>query len=227
LSAEYISSDFSLHQIFHYNQVGISQVMISLPYSESCERNKEPILEVLLQLLPHYGKILEIGSGTGQHLVHFAPRIPGLIWQPSDRDEYLQGLLARVEQEGSQNILPPIKLDVLEQWPGGVFEAAYSANTAHIMSWDAVCAAFAGIGTHLAEGGLYCLYGPFNSDGRFTSDSNRQFDRHLQSQDPKMGLRDIEALEIQAKSNEMNLHGQFPMPANNQLLVFRKKRSGE
>ena len=118
--------------------------MTPLPYSESCERNKTPILKVLQQLLPSSGKILEIGSGTGQHIVHFAPYFPVLQWQPSDRDEYLQGLTARVVQEGSPNILPPIKLDVLESWPDRVFDAVYSANTAHIMGWHAVCATFAG-----------------------------------------------------------------------------------
>ena len=197
--------------------------MIPLPYSESCERNKAPILEVLRHLLPSSGKILEIGSGTGQHIVHFAHHFPLLQWQPSDRDEHLQGLTARVGQEGSPNIFPPIKLDVLEQWPDGVFDAAYSANTAHIMGWDAVCATFAGLGAHLVAGGLYCLYGPFNQEGRFTADSNREFDRHLRSRDPQMGLRDIEALESLANNSKMVLQKQFPLPANNQILVFRKE----
>jgi len=196
--------------------------MTPLPYSESCERNKAPILEVLQRLLPSGGNILEIGSGTGQHIVHFAPHFPALQWQPSDRDAYLQGLTARVQREGSPNILPPVKLDVLEQWPEGIFDAAYSANTAHIMGWDAVCATFTGLGAHLAVGGLYCLYGPFNQDGRFTSDSNRVFDSHLRSRDPEMGLRDLEALDSLASRNQMIFQKQFSMPANNQILVFRK-----
>jgi cyclopropane fatty-acyl-phospholipid synthase-like methyltransferase len=197
--------------------------MSPLPYSESCDRNKVPILEVLLQLLPGDGKILEIGSGTGQHVVHFAPKFPGLNWQTSDRDEYLQGLIARVKQEGSQNILPPIKLDVLETWPDKDFDAVYSANTAHIMGWDAVCATFAGVGAHLTHGGVYCLYGPFNQGGEFTSDSNREFDRHLRNLDPRMGLRDIEALDSQAKANQMIFRQKYCLPANNQILVFQKK----
>jgi SAM-dependent methyltransferase len=197
--------------------------MIPLPCSESCERNKAPILEVLRQLLPSSGKILEIGSGTGQHIVHFAQFLPALQWQPTDRDEYLQGLIARVKQDGSPNILPPIRLDVLEPWPDGIFDAAYSANTAHIMGWDAVCATFTGLGVHLAPGGLYCLYGPFNQDGRFTADSNREFDSHLRCRDPQMGLRNVEALESLANRSQMVLQKQFPLPANNQILVFRKK----
>ena len=199
--------------------------MIPLPYSESCERNKAPILEVLQQILPSDGNILEIGSGTGQHIVHFAPHFPVLQWQPSERDDYLQGLTARVQREGSPNILPPIELDVLEQWPEGIFNAAYSANTAHIMGWDAVCAMFVGLGVRLAEGGSYCLYGPFNQDGRFTADSNRVFDLQLRSRDQEMGLRDIEALESLANRSQMIFQKQFPMPANNQILVFRKKGS--
>ncbi len=201
------------------------QAMIPLPCSESCERNKGPILEVLRQLLPSCGRILEIGSGTGQHVVYFASHFPSLQWQPSDRDEYLPGLTARVEQGGSPNILPPIKLDVLEPWPEGLFDAVYSANTAHIMSWDAVCATFAGLGECLISGGLYCLYGPFNQDGHFTADSNRVFDRHLRSRDSEMGLRDLQALEELASLNQMVLQQKFSMPANNQILVFRKEGS--
>ncbi len=196
--------------------------MTQLPFSEACERNKAPILQVLKQILPSGGAVLEIGSGTGQHIVYFAQHFPGLQWQASDRDENLQGLTARLEQEGCPNILPPIELDVLEQWPDRVFDVVYSANTAHIMGWDAVCATFAGLGELLAPGGLYCLYGPFNQDGRFTSESNRKFDAHLRNGDSPMGLRDIEALEALADRHQMVLVNQIPMPANNQVLVFRK-----
>ena len=196
--------------------------MIPLPFSESCERNKAPILEVLLQFLPSAGKILEIGSGTGQHIVYFAPHFPVLQWQPSDREDNLPGLVDRVGQEGSPNILPPIELDVLEQWPKVDFDVAYSANTAHIMSWDAVCALFAGLGVQLVSGGLYCLYGPFNQGGRHTASSNREFDRHLRSRNPQMGLRDLGELESLANRNQMVLQKQIPMPANNQILVFQK-----
>ncbi len=196
--------------------------MTQPPFSEACERNKEPILQALKQILPSDGAVLEIGSGTGQHIVYFGPCFPGLQWQASDRDENLQGLTARLEQEGCPNVLPPIELDVLAPWPDRVFDVVYSANTAHIMGWDAVCATFAGLGEHLAPGGLYCLYGPFNQDGRFTSESNRKFDAHLRNGDSQMGLRDIEALEALADRHQMELVNQIPMPANNQVLVFRK-----
>lgn len=196
--------------------------IMQLPFAEACERNKQPILEVLSRVLPADGRILEVGSGTGQHVVFFAPRFPGLIWQPSDRGENLAGISLRLEHEGAENILPPIELDVLEKWPEQEFAAAFSANTAHIMAWESVCAMFAGLGRQLASGGVFCLYGPFNQGGIFTAPSNAQFDRQLRARVPHMGLRDIEALESLAESHQMNLELQVTMPANNQLLVFRR-----
>ena len=132
-----------------------------LPFSDACERNREPILEVLLPRLPGRGIALEVGSGTGQHVVHFAPRFPRLSWQPSDRREHLPGLNARIREEGAPNILPAIELDVGGVWPDRRFAAVYSANTAHIMGWPAICDMFAGIGPRLDPGGAFLLYGPF------------------------------------------------------------------
>jgi SAM-dependent methyltransferase len=195
-----------------------------LPFAEACERNKTPILEALLSLLPARGHVLEIGSGTGQHVVHFAPRFDRLCWQPSDRPEYLAGLNARIRAEGPPNILPAIELDVFSAWPDREYAAVYSSNTAHIMSWPAVCAMFAGVGGRLAGGGAFCLYGPFNVDGGYTSASNREFDRALRARDPDMGLRDVESLDSLARERQMALTERLPMPANNQLLVFRNIR---
>ena len=194
------------------------------PFADACERNKGPILEVLRQVLPSRGRILEIGSGTGQHVVYFAPHFPGLLWQASDRRENLDGILFRLEQEGSSNVLPPIELDVLEQWPEQVFDSVFSANTSHIMGWDAVCAMFAGLELHLAPGGVLCLYGPFNQRGQFTAPSNEEFDLQLRARSPHMGLRDVEALESLAQRHQMSLELQYAMPANNQLLVFKMKK---
>jgi len=202
---------------------GVDASVTRLSFAEACERNKLPILDVLREVLPSRGRILEIGSGTGQHLVFFAPKFPGLQWQPSDCVEYLDGLFARLGQEGCENTLPPIELDVLAHWPEQVFDAVFSANTCHIMGWDAVCAMFAGLDSHLTPGGVLCLYGPFNQGGRFTSASNEEFDRQLKARSSKMGLRDVEALESLAESQQMGLAKQYSMPANNQLLVFRRK----
>jgi len=192
----------------------------ALPFSEACERNKEPILEALRPLLPNRGHVLEIGSGTGQHVVHFAPHRPNLTWQPTERREHLPGLNARIRLEGRFNILPAIELDAEGAWPDHQYVAVYSANTAHIMSWPAVCAMFAGVGRRLMRSGVFCLYGPFNAGGSHTAPSNAEFDRQLQARDPAMGLRDIEALDELARSSGLRLDQRRELPANNQLLVF-------
>jgi len=196
--------------------------MPNLPFSEACERNREPILEALGQVFPARGRVLEIGSCTGQHLVFFAPSFPEICWQPSDQLEYLEGLSARIRLEGSPNILEVIELDVTKEWPGQAFDAVYSSNTAHIMSWESVCAMFTGVGDCLLPGGVFCLYGPFNEGGRFTSASNEEFDRSLRARDPAQGIRDLEALESLALGQQMKLQQQFRLPANNCLLVFQK-----
>ena len=196
----------------------------TLPFAPACERNKQPILAVLRQVLPNNGTVLEIGSGTGQHVVHFAAYLPELQWQPADRPEYLPGLRHRLQVEGSANIHSPILLDVLEQWPDQVFDAVYSANTAHIMAWPAVCAMFAGVAPRLVMGGVFCLYGPFNEKGKFTAPSNAAFDVQLRRENPQMGLRDVESLESLAFDQQMSLKHRFQLPANNQLLVFRRKK---
>lgn len=196
-----------------------------LPFSDACERNKGPIWEVLEQHLPNRGFVLEIGSGTGQHVVYFAGKSKTVKWQPSDVAENLPGLEARIAAEGSDNIKPPIELDVnhdLSAWPERVLSAAYSANTAHIMDWSSVRAMFEGVGKKLKERGVFCLYGPFNEGGQYTSDSNRAFDLQLKSQDPEMGLRDVQSLEALAGKCNMHIVDQIRMPANNQTLVFRR-----
>ena len=197
--------------------------MSSIPFSSAAERNRQPILEVLRELLPDEGTVLEIGSGTGQHAVFFAQNLPGLTWQATDREENLAGLEARFLAEGNDRILPLLNLDVLsDPWPGRSYDAAYSANTAHIMSWEAVIAMFAGVGAHLVGGTRFCLYGPFNIDNRFTSPSNAQFDAHLREQDPQMGIRDMDAVENLANLHRMKLEQKVAMPANNFILVFQK-----
>ncbi len=198
----------------------------TLPFSDACERNKKPILEVLEKYFPKRGYVLEIGSGTGQHIVYFASSFPTVRWQPSDVPENIPDLTARVEAEGGDNIKTPMALDVLKDdisaWPERILTAAFSANTAHIMSWPAVRAMFAGLGTKLKPRGIFCLYGPFNEGGKYTSDSNRSFDMQLKSQDPDMGLRDVQSLETLASKNDISLIDRVPMPANNMTLVFSR-----
>jgi cyclopropane fatty-acyl-phospholipid synthase-like methyltransferase len=194
-----------------------------LPFAPACERNKQPILEVLQQVLPPSGRVLEIGSGTGQHVVHFAENLPDLQWQPSEQSQNLAGLQARLDQQAGANVLSAIELDVAAAWPELDVVAIISANTAHIMSWPEVLGMFDGVARLLKPGGVFSLYGPFNSNGEYTSASNQQFDLQLKSQNPHMGLRDVTALEKLAQRRQMYLAQQVPMPANNQILLFRKQ----
>ncbi len=197
--------------------------MNTMPFSSAAERNRQPILEQLMKLLPQNGSVLEIGSGTGQHAVFFTQNMPGLMWQPSDREENLAGLETRFAAEGNENILPPIKLDVVhDSWPAYCYDAAYSANTAHIMAWEAVVAMFAGVSAHLDTGARFCLYGPFNIDNQFTSPSNAHFDASLRAEDSRMGIRDMAVIESLASLHEMKLEYKLAMPANNFILVFKK-----
>jgi hypothetical protein len=193
-----------------------------LPFSASCERNRNPILDALKQVLPEKGTVLEIGSATGQHVVYFAGNLPGLFWQPSDRSEYLPGLAQRLQVEGGANIAEPMELDVLAEWPDGPFAAIYSSNTVHIMNWQAVCAMFAGVARRLDPGSVFCLYGPFNEKGAFTAPGNEAFDGRLREENPEMGIRDLEALESLGMGHQLRILARFQLPANNQLLVFAK-----
>ncbi|MEJ8569458.1 DUF938 domain-containing protein [Elongatibacter sediminis] len=196
---------------------------LPLAWSEACDRNKQPILEVLLEVLPSRGRILEIGSATGQHVVHFAAALPGWVWQPSDQAAYLPDLEARLRAEGGVNIEPAITLDVARDFPEGPYDAVYSSNTSHIMSWPEVQAMFAGVGGVLRVEGLFCLYGPFNENGEFTAPSNAAFDRQLRQRNPSMGLRDLADLETLGRQHHLFLQQRFPLPANNQLLVFVRR----
>lgn len=197
--------------------------MNTTSYSSAAERNRQPILDQLCGLLPESGTVLEIGSGTGQHAVFFSRALAGLHWQPSDREVNLAGLKACFSDEGNERILPLLRLDVIhDPWPGHSYEAAYSANTAHIMPWDAVVAMFAGVAAHLEQGARFFLYGPFNIDNRFTSQSNALFDARLRSEEEHMGIRDMAAIESLANLHQLRLEHQLSMPANNFLLVFKK-----
>ena len=200
-----------------------AEIMNTKPYSSAAERNRQPILDQLGGLLPASGTVLEIGSGTGQHAVFFSRALPGLQWQPTDREVNLAGLEAYFSEEGNERILPLLQLDVIsDPWPGRSYEAAYSANTAHIMPWDAVVAMFAGVAAHLLPEARFFLYGPFNIDNRFTSESNALFDARLRSEGEHMGIRDMAAIESLANLHQMRLEYQLAMPANNFILVFRK-----
>jgi len=194
-----------------------------LPDAPATSRNRQPILEVLKDELSGCRSVLEIGSGTGQHAVWFGKALPGIEWQTSDVRANHDGIRAWIETSGLENVRDPLPLDVLsDPDPEGEFDAVFSANTAHIMSCDAVRAMFVLVGRVLAAGGPFCLYGPFKLGGDFTSESDAEFDASLKRQDPAMGIRDFEALDELARAAGLDRGGLLAMPANNFLAVWRK-----
>ena len=211
--------------------------MTSKPYSESCERNSAPILQVLQQHLGQARTVLEIGSGTGQHAVHFAAAMPWLRWQASDHCDYLPGIRQWLDETALPNTPAPLELQAvigegLQPLPplpvhDGVagFDAVFTANTLHIMGWEEVQALFAGLPSLMAPEGLLVAYGPFNYNGAFTSDSNRNFDGWLKGRDPRSGIRDFEAVDALARAQQLELREDVAMPANNRCLVWRRMRS--
>jgi len=195
-----------------------------LPMSEACERNKDPILGVLRMSFAEVRNVLEIGSGTGQHAVHFARYLSHLTWHPTEQLSYLPDLTARVQLEGSPNLRPPTVLDVRQSvWPVLSVDAVFTANTLHIMSWAEVTAMYRGIGEVLAPRGVLCVYGPFRYAGEYTSDSNRAFDGMLQERDPRSGLRDVNAVKELASSYGLELVADHDLPAFNRLLIFMRE----
>lgn len=193
------------------------------PFAESCEQNKHAILDILRQEFADAQKVLEIGSGTGQHAVFFTREMPHLIWQTSDVAEHHPGIQAWINELGPDKLQPPLTLNVAtDRWPDERYDAIFSANTVHIMGWSEVEKLFAGIGQVLATGGRFCLYGPFNVDGKFTSKSNAQFEIWLKSQNAKSGIRDKSELDALAGKAGLKRTADHNMPANNNILVWSK-----
>lgn len=193
------------------------------PFSESCEQNKHVILDVLRKEFANHKNVLEIGSGTGQHAAFFAPSLPHLHWQCSDRASTLSGINAWLNEASLETLLSPIELDVSSsQWPNKKYDAVFSANAVHIMSWQAVEAMFKGLKDCLDDSAVVCLYGPFNYAGKFTSDSNARFDQWLKQRNPLSGIRDIEALNKLAVQCHLTPSNDYEMPANNRILCWRK-----
>ncbi len=194
-----------------------------LTFSQPAENNRIDICDRLCDILKSSRHLVEIGSGTGQHAVYMGMRLPHLIWQTSDLAENLENVRARLTQEAPENVRHPIELDVSSHpWPVASCDVIYSANTVHIMSWAHVEHLFQGVGTTLEKGGILCLYGPYKYHGDFTTPSNQRFDQWLKGNDPVSGIRDFEAVDRLAQDQGLTLHKDYPMPANNQLLVWRR-----
>ena len=196
--------------------------MDTRPFSAAAERNREPILAVLKSVLPDQGHALQIGSGTAQHVTLFARELPDWQWQPSERPETLAELQAGLGplEDRPDNIQSPIALDVAAAWPNHRYDAIFSANTAHIMSWPEVEALFAGVARHLTDHGVFVLYGPFRFGGRILAESNAAFDQSLRLRDRAMGLRDVPMLDKLADSLGLTRSAELAMPANNHILLF-------
>ena len=213
--------------------------MPAKPFSQASENNKAPILSVLKNLFPGPTEILEIGSGTGQHAAHFCQRLPHVQWQPSDLAIHLDGIRLWREEANLNNFKPPVELDATSrQWPIESTDCIYTANTCHIMGWKEVQLFLARAGAVIRSQGYLCIYGPFNypktqnpnligDDGNekcdYTSESNARFDQWLKQRDPKSGIRDITAMNFQARKAGLVPFQDNEMPANNRLVVWQRE----
>jgi len=199
--------------------------------SEACERNKAPILAVLRDWLPSRARVLEVGSGSGQHAVHFCRQWPGLSRQPSDCAAALADLAERIALEGRSGLAPeaaladPLELDVdrQDQWPRERFDAVFSANTTHIMAASSLPRLIGGAAAVLEPAGLLLLYGPFHENGAATAASNAAFDAMLRARDPAMGVRDARDLRVLAQDAGLDPCADLPLPAQNRMLIFRRR----
>ena len=222
--------------------------MADKPYAPSCDRNREPILAVLRDHFASCRRVLEIGSGTGQHAVHFAAALPHLTWQTSDRAVNLPGIRAWLDEGRLPNTPPPLALDVGydpharrirgfaaprggatrasgRPFGASAYDAVFSANTLHIMGWEDVVRMFAGLADVIEADATLVVYGPFNYGGRYTSESNAAFDARLKAEDERQGLRDVEAVDALAQAIGFTKVEDRAMPANNRTLVWRRLQS--
>ena len=195
------------------------------PYSVACDNNRQPILEIIEVLFANCKEILEIGSGTGQHAVYFAEKLSHLIWHSSDMQENHAGIELWLSEAKLPNTPPPLILDVTRaHWPELKVDAVFCANTIHIIGWDSVKAMMAGVGKLLPDNGMLVLYGPFNYNNAYTSDSNARFDIWLKQRDPESGIRNFEDVEKLANAAGLYIQQDYAMPANNRLICWIKQQ---
>ena len=192
------------------------------PFSQSCENNKQPILQRIETIFHAPQTVWEIGSGTGQHGCYFAEKLPHLTWQTTDREENLSGINGWITDTRLPNLPKSLALNVTDQeWPCQYIDALFTANTLHIMHKHEVEFLFSGLRKYLTDNTTVCIYGPFNYRGQYTSQSNEQFDQWLKARDPESGIRDFEVIESLANKAGLLISDDFEMPANNRLLVFQ------
>lgn len=196
------------------------------PFAEACVRNRGPILDVLREALAGATRVLEVGSGTGQHAVWFAARLPQLVWQTSELPARHAGLRAWLDEAGLPNLPPPLTLDLAGAWPAARYDAVFTANTLHIVAWPLVERLFAGAARVLAPGGCFAVYGPFNYGGAYTAPGNAAFDQALRARDAASGIRDSAEVCALAARCGFRLERDVAMPADNRTLLWRRLSVG-
>lgn len=197
--------------------------MSELPFSQSCENNKDSILEILRAVYADRREVLEIASGTGQHATHFAAHMPWLQWQPTELQQHIPLLSPRCRSYTGDNLSPVQALDVRQApWPLAIPDALFTANSLHIMAFSAVESLFSALGQCGGDDQLFAIYGPFNYGGQYTSASNANFDQWLAQQHPDSAIRHFEDIERLATAAGFRLQADHAMPANNRLLVWRR-----
>lgn len=202
--------------------------MSEKPFAPATERNRQAILGVIRDEFRDRTLILELGSGTGQHAVHFAAELGHLTWQTSDVEENLDGIRAWLRDAELANVRQPLLLDVTTaSTPDQKYDGVFSANTAHIMSFEAVEKMFSLVGSALLDGGIFVLYGPFRQGGDFNTSSNARFHESLRQNHPSMGIRHLEDLDRLARTEGLLRTRLYAMPANNHIVVWTKAASGD
>lgn len=196
--------------------------MVNKPFAAAAKQNRDDILQILKQAFKHSNSVLEIGSGTGQHAAYFSQHLPHLTWQASDIKSMLEGIQLWLDDAALPNLPKAIELDVNGAWPTEKYDAAFASNIAHIMHWQDLEALFEGLSTTLSEDAIFCLYGPFNINGNYTSESNQRFDHWLKQRDAESGLRDKLQLDSLAIKNNLQPEKSWDMAANNKILSWRK-----
>lgn len=196
--------------------------MTHKPFSQACENNEDPILQIIRTVFYQPATVWEIGSGTGQHACYFAGHLPHVEWQPTDRSENIPGIRLWQEEAKLANLKPPLSLDVTDAvWPCSAIDALFTANTLHIMSWDDVQIFFDRLTEYLSPKAFICIYGPFNYNCAYTSDSNAFFDQWLKTQNRSSGIKNLEDILFLSISRGFSLLNDIAMPANNRLLVLQ------
>jgi len=200
--------------------------MINKTFSASCEQNKAIIYETIEPYLLDGIEVLEIGSGTGQHAIHFASMAPGINWQTSDLGENLTDIKAWIDDSQLPNLPEPLELDVSSQWIDKTYDLIFSANTFHIMNQDQVKQFLLRCTGCLISEGHLIVYGPFNYQESYTSPSNEQFDGWLKSRDPQSGIKNFEWINTIANQSGLQLVNDIAMPSNNRILIWRHETFG-